>query len=229
MLAVATDNELDAGPHKGAAGRERFCAVTREAKPAEAMIRFVVGPQGVVPDLKQSLPGRGLWVTAERSMLAQAVARKTFARGFKRDVKVPADLVETTERLLEKAVLDALAIAGKSGLAVAGFAKVDSALTRDRVVALFHASDASADGVNKLKGVLLSRPDVDRIAVIRAFSSDQLDLALGRANVVHAALIAGPASETLLARWTRLERFRPAAADGGPSAHRVNRNRDLNG
>ncbi len=222
MLAADTETELDTGPRSGAAGRERFCVATRTVKPTDDMIRFVVGPDGVVPDLKRKLPGRGLWITAERAVLAEAVARKAFARGFKRDVKVAPDLVDATERLLERAVLDALAIAGKAGLVVSGFAKVESALCRDRVVALFHAADAGQDGVNKLKGPLMSRPDADRIPVIRPFGSDQLDLALGRSNVVHAALLAGTASDTLLARWARLTRFRPETP--GEGAHRHARN-----
>jgi predicted RNA-binding protein YlxR (DUF448 family) len=210
MLAVAdsTQNDgLDAGPHHGP-GTERFCVVTRAVKPVEEMIRFVVGPDGVVPDVKRKLPGRGLWVTADRKTLQDAVARKAFARGFKREVTVPPDLADLTERLLAQAALDALAIAGKAGLAPAGFAKVEAAVMRDRVVGLLHASEAAPDGVKKLTAVLKSRPDADRIAVIRAFSSAQLDLALGRANVVHAALLAGPPSDTFLARFQRLDRFR---------------------
>ena len=198
--------ETDTGPRMP--GRERLCAATREVRPVGELIRFVAGPDGVVPDVKRKLPGRGLWITASRKALADAVARKAFARGFKRDVRVPADLAALTERLLVQSALDALAIAGKAGLAPAGFAKVEAALMRDRVVALLHASEAAADGVKKLTGVLKSRPDVDRITAIRAFDSAQLDLALGRANVVHAALLAGPTSDTFLARFQRLERFR---------------------
>lgn len=201
------NEELDAGPRSGS-GTERFCAVTRTVKPVDDLIRFVAGPEGVVPDIKRKLPGRGLWVTADRKTLNDAITRKVFARGFKREVTVPADLGALTERLLVQSALDALAIAGKAGLAPAGFAKVEAALMRDRVVGLAHASEAAPDGVKKLTGVLKSRPDADRIAVIRAFSSAQLDLALGRANVVHAALLAGPPSDTFLARFQRLERFR---------------------
>ena len=202
------DTELDAGPRSGGAGTERFCVVTRTVKPVDELIRFVVGPDGVVPDLKRKLPGRGLWVSADRKTLADAIARKAFARSFKREVTVPADLGALTDRLLAQSALDALAIAGKAGLAPAGFAKAEAALMRDRVVAVIHAAEAAADGVKKLTGVLKSRPDADRIAIIRAFSSTQLDLALGRSNVVHAALLAGAPSDTFLARFQRLERFR---------------------
>ena len=212
MLASARDHAedlaLDAGPRSSGTGTERFCAVTRSAKPIDDMIRFVLGPDGVVPDLKRKLPGRGVWITATRATLEQAVSRKAFARSFKRDVKVASDLAALTERLLVRAALDALAIAGKAGLAVAGFAKVEAALMHDNVVAVLHSADARPDGVKKLTGTLQSRPDVDRIPVVTAFGPAELDLALGRSNVVHAALLAGPASNTFLARFHRLDRFR---------------------
>ena len=135
-------------------------------------------------------------------------ASKAFARGFKRDVKVANDLLELTDRLLARAALDALAMAAKAGLVAAGFGKTEAALERDEVVGLIQAQDAGADGVSKLKSALRRRPDADQIAVIAGFSTAQLDLALGRSNVVHAALLAGPASEAFLARYARLERFR---------------------
>ena len=210
MLATTqeTNPELDTGPRGGAAGAERFCAVSRTVKPVDEMIRFVIGPDGVTPDLKRKLPGRGIWVTATRDALAEAVARNVFARGFRRDVKVATGLVEQTERLLVRAALDALAIAGKAGLVAAGFAKAEAALMRDKVVGLIHATDAAVDGVRKLAAVLRTRPDADSIVVARSFDTAQLDLALGRSNVVHAALLAGPSNDTFLARFQRLERFR---------------------
>jgi hypothetical protein len=211
----AEQTTLDAGPRNGALGTERLCAVTRAVKPVDEMIRFVLGPDGVVPDLKRKLPGRGIWITATRSALADAIARKVFARGFKKDVRVAPELTELTERLLVRAALDALAIAGKAGCTVAGFAKVEAALSRDKVVALIHGADAGSDGVGKLAGTLRQRPDADRVITVTTFSSAQLDLALGRSNVVHAALLAGPASNTFLARFHRLERFRTGKPDDG--------------
>lgn len=216
MLADAAETTLDAGPRSSGPGAERFCAVTRTVKPVDDMIRFVLGPDGVVPDLKRKLPGRGIWITASKSALAEAVARKVFARGFKREVRIAADLLELTERLLVRSALDALAIAGKAGFTVAGFAKVEASLARDKVVALIHGSDARPDGVAKLAGTLRKRPDAERVAIVTAFSSAELDLALGRSNVVHAALLTGPASNTFLARFHRLERFRTGTpGDGG--------------
>jgi len=215
MLADPAETALDTGPRTSASGVERFCAATRTVKPVDDMIRFVLGPDGVTPDLKRKLPGRGLWITASKLVLAEAVARKVFARGFKREVRIAPDLPDLTERLLVRSALDALAIAGKAGCTVAGFAKVEAALTRDKVVALIHGSDARPDGVAKLAGTLRNRPDSERIVVVTAFASAELDLAWGRSNVVHAALLAGPASNTFLARFHRLERFRTGEPAGG--------------
>jgi predicted RNA-binding protein YlxR (DUF448 family) len=218
MLArMPNDEELDAGPRKGGPGTERLCALTRAVKPVDELIRFVVGPDGVVPDLKRKLPGRGLWITGEKTALKDAVTRNVFAKGFKRELRVTPELVEQTESLLVRAALDALAIAGKAGLVVAGFAKVESAVTHDDIVGLIHAADAGADGVAKLSGALRRREDPAPVVVIKAFTTVQLDLALGRSNVVHAALLAGPANDTFLARYVRLERFRAGAtAPSGP-------------
>jgi uncharacterized protein len=211
MLAVADHAELDRGPRSGAPGAERFCAVTRKVMPVDALIRFVVAPDGaVVPDLKRNLPGRGLWITASRAALAEAVRRHAFARGFRREVRVAPDLVARTEALLERAALDALAIAGKAGLVVTGATRVERALADGQVAGLAHASDAAEDGVRKLAAARRrsAAPEPEKIPVIRAFTSTQLDLALAHTNVVHAALLAGSASSTFLARCARLEGFR---------------------
>jgi predicted RNA-binding protein YlxR (DUF448 family) len=212
MLAETHHDELDAGPRKGGPGAERLCAVTRTVKPVGELIRFVVGPEGVVPDLKRRLPGRGLWITADRATLKDAITRNVFARGFKRDIRATAELVDLTELLLQRSVFDALSIAGKAGLVLTGFAKVEAAIAREPLVGLIHAADAGADGVAKLAAALRQRPDADRIAMIKNLTTAQLDLALGRSNVVHAALLAGPANDTFLARFVRLERFRAGAA-----------------
>jgi hypothetical protein len=211
MLAMAHDDELDRGAAKATAGSERHCALTRTLKPVEEMIRFVVGPDGeVVPDLKRKLPGRGIWITATRGSLDEAIKRNVFARAFKRSVHVAPDLTAATERLLERGALDALAIAGKGGGVIAGFAKVEAALGRDDIVAVIHAADAALDGKRKLDAALQRKTPgkSGEIALIALFSGAQLDLALNRPNVVHAALLAGPVSDTFLARVRRLERFR---------------------
>ena len=223
MLAVAQDNsDLDRGATTVAPGTERTCALSRELKPVAEMIRFVLGPNGeAVPDIKRKLPGRGIWLTATRSAIEDAAKRNVFARGFKREVRIADDLAAQTEHLIERAALDALAIAGKAGVVATGFSKVEAAIGRDDILALIHAADASDDGRRKLTGALHRNTagESREIAVIDAFTGAQLDLALNRPNVVHAALLAGPGSETFLARAARLARFRTGISPDAVSAH----------
>ena len=220
MLAVAQDTELDRGA--SAPGTERTCALSREVKPVDELVRFVVAPNGeVVADVRRKLPGRGLWITATRDAVGQAVKRNVFARGFKRDVRAAADLADQTEKMLERAALDALAIAGKAGLVVSGFAKVEAALGKGEALALIHASDAAPDGRRKLSAATRDEDEegTRKIVVIEDFSGSQLDLALNRPNVVHAALLAGPGSETFLARVARYVRFRTNKSTAAVRAH----------
>ena len=207
-MQTTAEIELDHKP--AAAGGERFCALTRTAKPVDELIRFVAGPNGeVVPDIKRKLPGRGIWITATRAAIDEAVKRRVFARGFRKEIRPGDDLGALTERLLERAALDALAIVGKAGQIAAGFGKVEDAIGNGNAVALIHASDAAADGTRKLAAALRRRGDEgEKIPSIDAFSSQQLDLALGRLNVIHAALLEGPVNATFLARTQRLTRFR---------------------
>jgi predicted RNA-binding protein YlxR (DUF448 family) len=221
MLAIA-DPDLDNGPRTDRSATMRMCAVTRQVRPIEELIRFVVAPSGeVIPDLKRKLPGRGLWVSASRQTLAEAVRRHQFSKGFKREVRVPATLPADTEALLVRSTIDALAMAAKARQVISGFGKVEDALTsrqaRAQVEALIHASDGAADGIRKLDAVLRQNAVVNdkpnQIPVVTALTSEQLDLALGRSNVIHAALLAGPASKTFLSRSQILVRYRMADAD----------------
>src|SRR5215470_9461818 len=129
MLAMA-DPKLDNGPRTDKSATLRMCAVSREQKPVSELIRFVVSPAGeVVPDVKRKLPGRGLWVSAAREVVAEAVRRHQFSKGFKRNVRVAPTLPTDTENLLVQSAVEALAMAAKAGQVVSGFAKVEAALT----------------------------------------------------------------------------------------------------
>jgi uncharacterized protein len=188
----------------------RSCIVTRLAMPADRMMRFVLDPEGrVVPDLRRRLPGRGVWVTARREMLAAAERKKLFSRGFRTEAKVEPDLAGRVEGLLEDQALQALSFARKAGEIVTGFMKVEAAIGRHAVVAIVQADEAGEDGREKIEAALRRRfGKVNAIPIIRIFQSGQLDLALGRSNVIHAALLAGPASENVLERVAALARFR---------------------
>src|ERR1700709_43449 len=129
MLPLADPADLDSGPRTNKSGTERMCAVTRQVRPIDELIRFVIAPSGeVVADLKRKLPGRGLWVSASRKAVAEAVRRNHFGKGFKRDVRAAPTLPTDTENLLVRGAVEALAMAAKAGQVVAGFAKVEDAL-----------------------------------------------------------------------------------------------------
>jgi len=211
MLAIAEPMETrDTGPK--APGTERFCVVARAVRSTDEMLRFVAGPDGtVVPDIKRKLPGRGVWVTGTREAVTEAVRRGLLPRGLKANVRTPAELPELIDRLLERAALDALAMAHKAGRIVAGFERVESAIAAGGLAAIIHAADAAPDGVRKLGG----RAE-RQFPVISTFTSSQLDLALGRPHVIHAALLSGREGETFLTRWRTLERYRMNAGRGAP-------------
>lgn len=201
---------------KTAAPLERTCIVSRATRPVDELIRFVLAPDGtVVPDLKRDLPGRGVWVTASAEAVATAEKKRLFARGFKAEVRVEPGLAERVGTLLERAALGALAMANKAGLVVTGFGKVETALGRDAVAVLIHASDAAPDGIRKLAAAMKRRfGDGPGVPVVRSIASEQLDLALGRSNVIHAAVLEGRAAAAFLERERALVRFRASGADG---------------
>jgi uncharacterized protein len=216
MLAIV-DGELDNGPRTKSATM-RMCAVSRKVKPVDQLIRFVLSPQGeVVPDLKRKLPGRGLWITASRARVAEAVRRNQFSRGFKRDVRAAQTLASDTEKLLVRSAIEALAMAAKAGQVVSGFAKVEEALAGGQATALIHASDGAADGIRKLDAIVRQRGGNHGesliFPIVTELTSSELDLALGRANVIHAALLAGPAGKPFLSRSQILVRYRMADDD----------------
>jgi predicted RNA-binding protein YlxR (DUF448 family) len=231
MLALA-DPELDNGPRTGKSATVRMCAVSREQRPIDELIRFVVSPQGeVVPDIKRKLPGRGLWVAASHQTVAEAVRRHQFSKGFKREVRVAATLAADTGALLARSATEALAIAAKASQVISGFAKVEAALQsrpgRAAIGALIHASDGAEDGIRKLDALARRNAGNEGLGpdfpIIAALTSAELDLALGRSNVVHAALLAGPASRTFLSRSQILVRYRLADADktAGTAANKL--------
>lgn len=133
--------------------RERKCAVSQQVLPVDRLIRFVLDPDGqVVPDLKRTLPGRGVWVTATQEAVAKAEKdrKRVFGRGFKAEARVDPGLAERVADLMSRAALQALPMTRKAGGLVTGFSKVEAALRGGNVVGLIHACDAAEDGVRKL-------------------------------------------------------------------------------
>jgi hypothetical protein len=234
MLAFA-DPDLHTGPRTHRPATMRMCAVTRQVRPIDELIRFVISPQGeVVPDLKRKLPGRGMWVSASRQTVAEAARRNQFSKGFKRELRASPTLAADTEALLVRGVIEALAMTAKAGQIVSGFSKVEGAIEQRQaklpVQALIHASDGAADGIRKLDALIRpnagDRGESREIPVITVLTSEQLDLALGRSNVIHAALLAGPAGKTFLSRSQILVRYR--MADDDKTAGHAAKNTDEN-
>ncbi len=209
MSEVVAERIDEASNESDERGPLRRCALTRARRPKDDLIRFVLAPDGkIVPDVKERLPGRGVWVSATGDGVAEAVKRNVFARALRAQVKVPADLAGRVETLLLEAALGAFALANKAGEVMFGFTKVEQAIAREKVLALLHASDAAEDGCRKLDARLRAQTKGAEAPVIRVFASDELDLASGRTNVIHAAIIHGRVGAKLLAAVSRLERYR---------------------
>ena len=188
--------------------RERRDLVTREVMDESRLIRFVAGPDGsVAPDLGRRLPGRGLWVAADRASVEAAASKNLFARAAKAPLKAASDLADTVERLLVRRCLDQLGLARREGVLISGYEKSMAALRGGRIAWLIEASDGSADGRARLTALARHQPSPPRVC--GAFSADDLSLALGLENAIHAVLPSGGRAD----RWTqeveRLAGFRP--------------------
>jgi predicted RNA-binding protein YlxR (DUF448 family) len=194
----------------------RECALTREQKPVADLLRFVVSPDGqLVPDIDAKAEGRGVWITLSQEAVVQAVKKKAFAKSLKSAISVPDDLAELARTRLEQRLFGALGMARKASQIVTGATKVRAAIEKGEVLALLTANDAAADGRGKMLSALkgygyaaeeagLKRPEVPHFELL---SSEQLGLALGLENVIHAALVKGAAAQSALARAERLARY----------------------
>jgi predicted RNA-binding protein YlxR (DUF448 family) len=190
---------------------ERQCAVTRLRLASDQLLRFALDPDGnAVPDMKAKLPGRGVWITCTREVLDKAISTHVFDRGFRQSVKTSSDLVDRVTGLLERDTQQRLSMANKAGLVVSGFDKVSKVLKSDEIEYLVHASDASPDGCRKLDGQLkvIENRTKTAVLILRGLNAEQLSLALGRPNVIHAALKQGVPSQKFFMAMTRLDRFR---------------------
>lgn len=200
------------GQAKQAEASERRCIATGETGPKAGLIRFVASPDGViVPDVLERLPGRGIWVSADRDAITQAAAKNLFARGAKAQVTVPDGLVDLVEAQLAKRVTDLIALARKAGQAVAGFEKVKDWLSQEgRVKVLLQASDGSVRGKTKLWTPTGAR-------YFGCLTASELGLAFGRQSVIHGALGAGGLRDRVVDGAAKLQGLRKPSngADGG--------------
>lgn len=195
-------------------GPLRRCIASYEVRPKDGMIRFVISPDGeVVPDLEEKLPGRGLWLSAEKAAMAKAIQKSLFAKAARRAVRVSPDLGERLDRLLERRCLDSIGLARRAGLALAGYEKVRDALRANHVgsrgpapALLVEASDGSPDQRGKVTALAPGLPVID------LFDSSALAAALGRDHAVHTVIARGRLAEGLARDAARLKGIRGIVA-----------------
>ena len=190
------------------ASRQRRDLVSGEVVDEARLIRFVASPEGVVtPDVARKLPGRGLWVAANRAAVEMAARKGGFSRAAKTKLSAPADLADQVEGLLRRRVLDGLGLARRAGDLMSGFDKTAAAIESGKTAWMIEAADGAADGRRKL--MQSARRSGRPPRVLGIYGSDELGLALGLGNVIHLAFLAGRGAE----RWTidveRLSGFRP--------------------
>ena len=202
----------DPGDGENLGPRQRRDIASGEVRDEAGLIRFVAAPDGsVVADLARKLPGRGLWVAADRASVEVAVRKNAFARAAKAQLKPAADLADQVAEMLTRRVLAGLGLARKSGQLVLGFEKVAATVEAGRAAWLIEAADGAADGRRKMLQSVRRAANPPRL--LGLFGAEELGLALGGENVIHTAFLAGRAAE----RWTsdveRLSGFRPLLSE----------------
>ena len=190
------------------ASRERRDIVSGAVMDEARLVRFVAGPDSaVVPDLARKLPGRGMWVAADRESVATAAKKGLFARAAKAQIRAGPELADQVERLLRARLLAALGLAKRAGELTSGFEKVSSAISAGKAAWLIEACDGAADGRGKL--LRLARHQSPPPGVFGLFGAAELGLALGGENVIHTAFLAGRAAERWAEDVRRLAGFSP--------------------
>lgn len=206
---LIADNSEDGPGEEDTSSPERQCVVTRERLPKAVMLRFVLSPDGVVtPDIQERLPGRGVWVKAERGVIDLAAKKGAFARGFKSQVTVPEGLADLVERLLLKRCVDTLSLARKAGQAICGFDQVRDALRGGYPAFLLEAADGAEDGRSKV--YFLAKALYSDVKVAGALSAPELGMAFGRDRVIHGLVRRGPIADSWEIAYRRLTGFREA-------------------
>ncbi|MBT5111058.1 MAG: RNA-binding protein [Rhodospirillaceae bacterium] len=201
MVLDGAQTQVEAAASGGGPAKEpqRYCIVTGEDLPPSRMVRFVIGPDDtVVPDIKGDLPGRGIWLSADRISIKTACKRNLFARAARRAVRVNDDLADQVEALLVRRCTELLALARRAGQAVCGYMKVEGWLRSGEAAYLLGAVDASESGRNKLGGIASDPPRID---ILRR---DELGVAFGRDAVVHGALAPGGLADSFAETAARL-------------------------
>jgi len=211
------DNFVDKRGHKP---RERRCVACGDVKSPELMTRFVLSPDTVVvPDIMGKLPGRGVWVTANAVSLDTAIKTGGFARGFKRKVSVPDDLIAQVDMSYARQLSGLLSMAKKSGRLILGFDQVFSAAVAQPLAWRIEAKDGAADGRGKIRArarAVCYEMELPLPGVIACFTSAELGQTFGRGQIIHAAIPRGKLAKTIKAVSAKLAGFRPLIPDDWP-------------
>ncbi|MBS0385686.1 MAG: RNA-binding protein [Proteobacteria bacterium] len=219
-MSFPASSQIEARNRRGAV-RERRCVASDEVLPETQLIRFALGPGGVLaPDVAAKLPGRGAWVRADRASIERAVRKDGFSRTLKRSARAPAGLADLTERLLAKRCLDLIGMARRAGGIAVGATQVEQAIRAAPALLLIEASDGAHEGREKLMGLhigLWGRPP----ATLGCFSAADLGVALGRERVIHACLLQERLAAALAADIGRLAGFRTIVPDSWPDSWRL--------
>jgi len=192
------------GKNDAAEGEDlRRCLVTGDRLPREALLRFVVAPDGdVVADMDGRLPGRGLWLRSRRDMVKTACAGNLFAKASGGRATATADLAERVEERLTRRCLDLIGLARRAGQVATGFEKVRVWLRAGKAGVLLAAADGADGGRAKLRAL------ASGMSVLEAFSGAQLGAALGRESAGHVAVARGGLAERLMREVERLRAVR---------------------
>jgi uncharacterized protein len=194
-------------------GPTRSCVLTRERAERGDLIRLALGPDGrVLPDVRARAPGRGAWIGVDRDTLAAAYAkgrlRGALARAFKaNDFVLPDDLPALVAAALERNALDRLGLEARAGTLLTGSERIEAAARSGQLHALYHASDAGADGAGKLAQAWRVGSDAEgsgQRGLALPVPRPILSLALGRENVVHIGVtdrLAAARVSDALDRW----------------------------
>lgn len=173
----------------------RRCLVTGEEKEKGTLIRFVLDPADqVTPDLAGRLPGRGLWVSADRANLTLAATQNLFSRSAKTKATVPDNLCDLVETLLKRRCLDLFGLARSAGAAITGMPQIENGLRTSKLSVVLIAQDAGKDSRKKLSYAPLVEAQLTR---------EELGAALGKEHLVAVGLRNLSITEKLLTELVR--------------------------
>ena len=165
-----------------------MCIVTREVKDEEHSSASFAAPMAKrFPTCSGKLPGRGVWVSLSRGRWQRRSGKHLFSRGFRAETQASDDLAGHGRGSSAQAGPFLSPLAKKAGQAVCRLHEGGGMLRpRQARVLIYMRRKPAPDGRRKLDQLAAARRRNDQY-----FTGDELDLAFGRSNVVHAAVARG--------------------------------------